>query len=197
MEGMALILIGGALFTQSWNFLGLYPDGRTVGVFVGVLGLAALITIMLEPMLLIGDNLELMNRLNGEPNKANPLAELSVMKMLIVIWAVYAIGVGAQGIWDYDERAIGLYSGFLAAGSVVALIFFATQLFPAYGNAVTIALSAATLTLSALAGMVFFYLTMPFGVLRLVSGWFLLVGSIAISGIGLAILTTVIQVSKP
>ena len=82
MEGIALILIGGALFTQSWNFLGLYPDGRTVGVFVGILGLAALITIMLEPMLLVGDNLELMNRLKGEPNKANPLAELSIMKML-------------------------------------------------------------------------------------------------------------------
>ena len=38
MEGLALILIGGALFAQSWNFLGLYSDGRMVGAFVGALG---------------------------------------------------------------------------------------------------------------------------------------------------------------
>ena len=195
MEGLALILIGGALFAQSWNFLGLYTDGRTVGAFVGVLGLAALITLVLDPMVLIGDNLELMEKLGGDVKDANPLAELMVMKMLIIMWAAYAIGVGAQGIWDYEERAIGLYSGFLTAGSAVALFYFATQLVDAYGDAVTIGLSAATLVLSILAGMVFFYLTMPFGVLRLVAGWFLLVGSIAVSIIGWAIITTVIEVT--
>ncbi len=72
MEGLALILIGGALFSQSWNFLGLYTDGRTVGAIMVALGLAALITLVLDPMVLIGENLELMAELKGDPGKANP-----------------------------------------------------------------------------------------------------------------------------
>ena len=149
----------------------------------------------LEFRLVHAQNLELMEKLGGDVKDANPLAELTVMKMLIIIWAGYAIGVAAQAIWDYDERAIGLYSAFLTAGSAVALFYFATQLFDAYGDAVSISLSAATLVLSLLAGIVFFYLSVPFTVLRLVAGWFLLVGSIAVAGIGLAIITTVIQVA--
>ena len=197
MEGLALVLIGGALFAQSWNFLGLYSDGRTVGAIVGALGLAALLTLVLAPMVLIGGNEALMTELKGNIAKANPLAELTVMKMLIILWAAYAIGVGTQGIWDYEERAIGLYSAFLSAGTAVAFFYFATQLFNAYGDAVAISLSAATLVLSIVAGMVFFYLTVPFTVLRLVSGWFLLVGSIAVTGVGFAIITTIIEVTKP
>ena len=195
MEGLAFILIGGALFSQSWYMLGLFTDGRTVGAFVGAMGLAALITLVLDPMVLIGADLELMEKLGGDVKDANPLAELTVMKMLIIIWAGYAVGVAAQAIWDYDERAIGLYSAFLTAGSAVALFYFATQLFDAYGDAVSISLSAATLVLSLLAGIVFFYLSVPFTVLRLVAGWFLLVGSIAVAGIGLAIITTIIEVT--
>jgi hypothetical protein len=197
MEGLALILIGGALFAQSWNFLGLYSDGRTVGAIVGALGLAALLTLVLAPMVLIGGNEALMTELKGNIDKANPLAELTVMRMLIILWAAYAIGVGTQSIWDYEERAIGLYSAFLSAGTAVAFFYFATQLFNAYGDAVAIGLSAATLVLSVVAGMVFFYLTVPFTVLRLVSGWFLLVGSIAVTGVGFAIITTIIEVTKP
>ena len=195
MEGLAFILIGGALFSQSWYMLGLFTDGRTVGAFVGAMGLAALITLVLDPMVLIGADGELMEKLGGDVKDANPLAELTVMKMLIIIWAGYAVGVAAQAIWDYDERAIGLYSAFLTAGSAAALFYFATQLFDAYGDAVSISLSAATLVLSLMAGIVFFYLSVPFTVLRLVAGWFLLVGSIAVAGIGLAIITTIIEVT--
>ena len=41
---------------------------------------------------------------------ASGLAETTMMKTLIIGWAVYAVGVGAQAIGDYDERAIGFYS---------------------------------------------------------------------------------------
>lgn len=196
MEGLAFILLGGALFAQSWNFLGLYSDGRTVGAFVAALGLAALLTIVMEPMVLIGANLELMAELGGDARDANPLAELTIMKMLIITWAAYAVGVGAAGIWDFEERAIGLYSAFLAVGTAVTFLFFAITLAPPYGEAVWIALSAATLILTVLAGLVFFYLTVPFNVLRLVAGWFLLLGSLAVALIGWAILTTIIEVTK-
>ena len=196
MEGLALILIGGALFAQSWNFLGLYSDGRMVGTFTAALGLAALLTLVMDPMALIGDNVDLMKKLGGDARDANALAELTVMKMLIITWAGYAVGVGAQSIWDYEERAIGLYSGFLTIGTAIAFLFFAITLAAPYGEAVWIALSAATLMLSVMAGLVFFYLAVPFNVLRPVAGWFLLIGSLVVSLIGWSIITTIIEVTK-
>ena len=200
MEAVGLILIAGALFCHSWYILGLYPDGRTVGIYVGALGLAALIATTLDPMVLIGGDAVAIRDaggLSGDPayTLASGLAETTMMQLLIVVWAIYAIGVAAQGIWDYDERAIGFYCAIPAAVSVAALLFFAGQLFDPYGNAVSISLSAASLLLSVIAGMLFFYLAVPFVVLRLVAGWFTLVGSVAIMLLGLAMGATIIDVS--
>ena len=183
MEAIFLVLIGGALFSHSWYILELYPDGRTMGLLTGALGLGSLIALTFAPMVLVG----------GDPD-ANVLAETNIIKLLIVAWAGYAIGVGAQGLWDFDDRAIGFYSAILTAISAVALFYFAANLANAYGNDVVIALSAATLLLSILAGIVFFYLAIPFNALRQVAGWFLLVGSVVIVGIGLAIVSTIIEV---
>ena len=184
MEGLAFVFIGAALFSHSWHVLGLYPDGRTMGTYVGALGLATLIALPLTPMLLVG----------GDPD-AFPLAEVTVMKMLIILWAGYAVGVGAQGLWDFDERAIGFYSAIVTAGSAVAFFYFAGTLADAYGDDVAIGMSAVALVLSLVGGMVFFYLAVPFMVLRLVAGWFTLVGSIAVAGIGFAIMTRLIEIN--
>jgi len=35
MEGVFFVLIGAALFSEAWYLLGLYSEGRTMGVFVG------------------------------------------------------------------------------------------------------------------------------------------------------------------
>ncbi len=117
MEAVFFVLIGLALFSHSWNLLGLYPDGRTMGLFTGALGLGSLIAITFAPMVLVG----------GDPD-ANVLAETNIIKMLIVAWAGYAVGVGAQGLWDFDDRAIGFYSAILTAISAVALFYFAANL---------------------------------------------------------------------
>jgi hypothetical protein len=186
MEGVAFILIGAALFSQSWHFLGLYPDGRTMGTFVGGLGALLLIAITMTPMLLTGNG--------GDPD-AYPLAETTIMTMLIVVWAGYALGVAAQGWFDLDERAIGFYAIVAAAASVVALFYFAITLANPYGDAVSIGLSAAALILSVLGGLIFFYLAIPFNVLRLVAGWGVMLGSIAVTGIGLAIVARVIEIT--
>ena len=85
MEGIFFVLIGGALFSYSWYVMGLYPDGRTMGLFTGGLGLASLIALMLTPMVLIG----------GDPD-SNILVEHTLMKMLIVVWAGFAVGVAAR-----------------------------------------------------------------------------------------------------
>ena len=112
MEGIFFVLIGGALFAQAFNVLGLYADGRTVGVITGGLGLLMLLALTLAPQLLIG----------GTPD-AEPLAETSVMKLLILVWAVYAVAVGAQGLWEFEERPIGFFGGFLVVATLVLTTF--------------------------------------------------------------------------
>jgi len=183
MEAVFFVLIGMAIFAHSWNLLGLYSDGRTMGLVTGALGLGSLMAITFAPMVLVGGDAD-----------ANVLAETNIIKLLIVAWAGYAIGVGAQGLWDLDDRAIGFYSAILTAISAVAFFYFAGNLAGAYGNDVTIALSAATLLLSVMAGVMAFHLAVPFNALRLVAGWFLLVGSTVLAGIGLAIVSTIIEV---
>ena len=184
MEAIFFVLIGAALFSSSWNLLGLYSDGRTMGLFTGALGLGSLTALTFAPMVFLGGDAD-----------ANVLAEVNITKMLIVAWAAYAIGISAQGLWDFDERAIGFYSAILTAITAVAFFYFAANLGRAYGEAAALAVSAATLVLSVLAGMMFFYFAIPFNILRLVAGWFLLVGSVVLTAIGLALVSTLIQVS--
>ena len=189
MEALFLILIGAALFSHSWGLLGLYHEERTMGLYVGGLGLVALIALTLAPMLLRATDA------NGAAISAEMMAaQTNVMKVLIILWAGYAIGVGAHGLWEFDDRAIGFYSAFLFAGSLIALVYYAIELNGVYGDGVWIGLSAAALVLTVLSAMLFFYLAIPFIALRKVAGWFILVGSIAVTGVGFAILTSVIDV---
>ncbi len=150
---------------------------------MGGLGLVSLIALMLAPMLLVG----------GQPG-SDVVVETNVMKVLIILWAGYAIGVGAHGLWEFDDRAIGFYSAFLFAGSLVALLYYAIEIEGVYGDDVWLGLSSAALVLTVLAAMLFFYLAIPFIALRKVAGWFILVGSIAVAGIGFAILTSLVDV---
>ena len=188
MEAIFLILIGAALYSQSWYVLGMYSEGRTMAVFVGGLGLLSLATIMFEPTL-IGSDL-----VRASDPSADLLTEITVMKALIAMWAVYAVGVAAHGLWDFDERAIGFYSGFLTVGSLVAFLYFVLNLqLAGYDDTVWLGLSAAGLVLTALAGIAFFYLAFGFVVLRLVAGWFMLLGGSAVGAIGLAIMSAAIS----
>ena len=184
MEAIFLILVGAALFSQSWYVLGIYSEGRTMGVFVGGLGLLSLATIMFAPMVLTGE---------GVSPSADHLAEITVMKSLIIVWALYTIGVAAHGLWDFDERAIGLYCAFLAAATLVPFLYFAIELESRYGESVSLGLSGAALALTTLASILFFYMGFGFNVLRLVAGWALLLGGAVITTIGLFMISTVIS----
>ena len=130
MEAIFFVLIGAALFSSSWNLLGLYSDGRTMGLFTGALGLGSLIALSFAPMVFVGGDAD-----------ANVLAEISIAKMLIVAWAAYAVGVGAQGLWDFDDRAIGFYSAILTAITAVAFFYYAANLGRAYGEDAALAVS--------------------------------------------------------
>lgn len=182
MEGIFLVLIGAALYSQAWYVLGLYSEGRTMGVLVGGLGLLALATITFTPVLLTGTGAG-----------ADMLAETTVMKVVIVAWALYAVAVATHGLWDFDERAIGFYGGFLAVASLVAAIYFAAELEQPYSNGAWLGLSGATILLTVMAAIMFFYQALQFSVLRLVAGWFLLLGGVLVGVVGLAVVGTVIS----
>ncbi len=197
MEALGLILIAAALFCHSWYILGLYPDGRTVGIYVGAFGLAALIATTMAPMLLIGGDSAAIADAGGDTARnfysvAAGLAETTMMKTLIIVWAIYAVGVGAQSLLDYDERAVGFSGAVAAVVSLFALFFFAGTLLDPYGEDVVLVLTTASLLLTIVAGTMFAYLGVPFSNLRPVAGWFNLVGSIAVFIMGVIIATEVI-----
>ena len=189
MEGIFLVLIGAAIFCHSWSLLGMYHEGRTMGTFVGGLGLVALISLTMAPMVLTATDA------GGAAIAAQDFAaQINITKLLIILWVGYAAGVAANGIWEFDERVTGYYSAFLFVGSLVAMLYYAIELEGVYGDDVWIGLSAAALVLTLLSAILFFYLAIPFIALRKVAGWFMLIGSIPVAGIGFAILTSVIQV---
>ena len=185
MEGIFFVLIGAALFSQSWYVLGLYSDGRMMGVLSGGLGLLALGTVMfgatIAPTLITGEG-------------ATELT--SGLTALIVLWAIYALGVGAHGIWEFEDRAIGFYSGFLFVASLTILLFFAIYMADAgkfsQDVGVWLSMSAVPFLLTVIAAIVFVYMAFQIQAMRLVAGWFLMLGSSAIGIVGLYAITGVV-----
>ena len=186
MEGIFFLLIAAAIFSQAWHVLGLYAEGRTMGAFTTGLGLMTLGTVMfgttITPTLISGDgSTELLTALTA----------------LIVLWAIYAVVVGAQGIWDLDPRAIGFYSVFLTVVSLVVFLVFALSM--AEGGVfeqdlgIWLSMSAVPLMLTIVSAVVFFYMAFEIQVLRLVTGWFMLAGSSVIGLMGLWAVTSVIS----
>ena len=194
MEGLFFVLVGAALVVQSWQLLGLYSDGRTMGVVVGGLGVLILGTFMLcsavEPILFTEVGKKASTVAAGDVAVSTAL-----LTTLAAVWAVYAIGVGAHGLWDLDDRALGFHSAVVAVVSLGALAYFAGELDARYGENVMLAMSAAALVLTALATILFFYLAFGFNVLKLVSGWFLLIGGAVVSLIGLAVIAGAVAVT--
>lgn len=184
MEGIALILIGTAIFTHSWYLLGLYADGRTVGVIMASLAVGLVLSLFTFDMQFLG-SLSDKTALNG--------GETASLKSIIIIWAVYAAAVAAHGLWDMEERATGFYSVLLTVSSIVFLLFF-LQLWVS-DNDVVVALPLVIVSAmtAIVGGLLFFCLAIPFLALRAVSGWAMLIQSIVIAAIGLAMVTAVIQ----
>lgn len=156
-----------------------------MAVFVGGLGILSLVAIVLDPMLLSGSG-------DKTISAADHLAEVTVTKVLIAVWALYCVGVAAQAIWDLEERAVGFYSVVLTVMTAVIFLYYASVLEVRYGENAWIGLSAAALLLSIISALVFFALGFTFTVMRSVAGWFLLLGGGTVGAIGLAVLARVI-----
>jgi hypothetical protein len=186
MEAAFLILVGAALFSQSWHILGLYSDGRMMGILVGGLGILSLgALLMLEPMLLTGSG-------DKTISAANHLAELTATKVLIAVWGLYCIGVAAQALWDLEERTVGFYSVIVAIATAVIFLYYAGVLEPRYGEGTWIGLAAASLLLTVVSTVVFFALGFTFNVMRAVAAWALLLCGATVGVIGLAVVVRAI-----
>jgi hypothetical protein len=185
MEAAFLVLIGGALFAQSWNHLGLFAEGRGMGIVVGGLGLVSLVALVMDPQLI-----------QGPDTNPSVLANMTIMKGLILIWAVFAVAMAAQSYLDLEERAVGFFAGFVAIVSVIGLVYFVAEMTDGYGgDGPWLTMAAATLVLAINAGIVFFHQAIPFQAIRLVAGWFLLVGGSALGVLGLLVATTIVEVA--
>ena len=186
MEAVFLILIGAALFSQSWHVMGLYSDGRTVGIFIGGLGVLSLAAvIVLDPMLLTGSG-------DKTISAANHMAEVTATKVLIAVWGLYCIGVAAQSLWDLEEQAVGFFSLIVTVVTAVVFLYYAGVLEPRYGENIWLGLSAASLLLTIISAVVFFALGFTFNVMRAVAGWTLLLCGGAVGVIGLAVVVRAI-----
>ena len=173
MVGLFLILLAALLFAQAWYFLGLYSDARAFGLLTAALafGIAATVGGTFDPVIL---NEEAALLITG-------------FRAFVILWAVYGAAVAAHGLWGFEERAIGFHALFLWGVSMafVALPWFVNT-DEISGEAAAL-LSGSALVLSLLSAMVFFHLAIPFRELRTVAGWFLLVGAVVVSILGLAV----------
>jgi hypothetical protein len=183
MEGIALILIGTAIFSHSWHLLGLYSDGRTIGVIMAALAVGLAVSLFVFDPQILGEQ---------SSHSARSMAEVPVFKAIIVAWAIYAGVVAAQGMWDLEDRALGFYAVPLTAVSLVALLFF-VQIWVDGGNdAAMVSLVTSGALLSIIGSLLFFFMAIPFPGLRSVAGWAMLIESIAISAVGMGMITTTI-----
>ena len=183
MEGIALILIGTAIFSHSWYLLGLYADSRTVGVIMAALGLGLLVSLFtFQP--------QFLGSLGG--NSVINLGEVLSLKTVMLVWGIYAGVVAAHCLWDMEERALGFFSVLLTVAGVVFLLFF-LQLWINSSADVVLLLVTTSAMFTIIGGLLFFYMVFPFPSLRGVSAWAMLIQSILIVGIGLALVTTLIR----
>lgn len=174
MEPLFLLLVAAVLFIHAWYLLGLCADPRTMGLIAGALALGLLLTAAaggLSAPLLI------------DPATA-PL--VTAMRGFVLLWAVYAAAVSAHGLWGFEERTLGFYSVLLWAVSLVMVGLPWRFSEAEVSTPAALAMSVAFLILALLSAVVFFHLAFRFRQVRGVTGWFLLVGSIVIGGLGLA-----------
>ncbi|MQF69103.1 hypothetical protein FIM12_02030 [SAR202 cluster bacterium AD-804-J14_MRT_500m] len=163
MELLFLLVLPAALWAQSWYFLGLYNNPRTLGV------ISATVALALGGLVVFG----------GETTH-------TAISGLILVWAVYAAIVAAVALWGFDERTLGFYALFLSLISLlyVAYYFLGSVVEGGVAGVESYVMGIAALLLTVIAALVFFYLGAPFARMRQSIGWFELVLSVIIAVLG-------------
>ena len=174
MELVFLLVLPATLWAQSWYFLDLYNNTKSLGV------IAATAALILGGMLIFtgGSFTSLVGAL-PESNVADVGAVLSTF---IALWVIYLAVLAWVHLGGFDERTLGLYSLFLSVVSIVYTVYFfaggeilgGDQ--TAYLMHWPLAIVSAMLAVFSL--LVFFHLSPPYPRLRYITGWYTLVVSI-------------------
>lgn len=170
MEVIFLLVLPAALWAQSWFWLGLYNNPRTLGI------IAATVGITLIGLVVFGGSSSLL--MAGDDAIRGP-----AISGLVIVWSIYALMVAGVALWGHDERTVGFYALFLW---VVSLFYVGYYFLAGHehgmldGGAMGLSpiMGVVSLLLTIISAMVFFYLGPPFARMRQATGWFTLVLSI-------------------
>ena len=169
MELIFLLVLPAALWAQSWYFLGLYTNPRTLGIIAGT------VAITLLGMVIFGSS-------------TAAVGSTTALYAFVLVWAIYAAMVAAVALWGFDERTLGFYALFLWVVSLlyVGYYFLGGEVLASDGTTglVSAIMGIVALLLTVVAALVFFYLGPPFARMRQAAGWFELVLSIIIAVLG-------------
>ena len=175
MEVIFLLVLPAALWAQSWYFLGLYSNPRTLGI------IAATVAITLVGLVVFAGG-------GYGPLVSGPAAANAALSAFILVWAIYAALVAAVALWGFDERTLGFYALFLWIISLlyVGYYFLGGELLGGAQEAATLSsiMGIASLLLTIIAAVVFFHLGPPLARMRQATGWFELVLSVIVAVLG-------------
>ena len=149
MEAVAALALGVVVFMQAWQLFGL-SEPKTTGI-VGAAGAITLVALVAFKPLPI---------LTG--------VSAAALSASALIWAVYAALVAAVGLWGFDARGLGLYSAYAAVVMIGQIVYCIVAKFTLAG------IICGVVQLVAFA-LLFFYLAIPFNVLKKATAWVLVV----------------------
>ncbi len=172
MELVFLLVLPATLWAQSWYFLDLYNNTKTLGI------MAATAAVILGGLVIFSGG-SFTSLVGGPPEVADVGA---VMSTFIALWVVYLVMLAGVHLGGFDERTLGLYALFLSVVSILYTVYFFAGGEILGGAQVgylmhwPLAIVSAMLAVFSL--LVFFHLAPPYPRLRYVTGWFTLVISI-------------------
>ncbi len=159
MEVIFLLVLPAALWAQAWNFLGQYSNPNAMGTIATATAAA------LGGMVIFGGG-------HG------------ALDALVLVWAIYAAGIAAQGLAGHDAKTHGFYALFATVVSVIFVVYYMGGQVLASSNAGAVSsnMGIAVALLAIVAAMNFFYQGAGFSKMRNATGW---VQLIAASGVAL------------
>lgn len=175
MELVFLMVLPATLWAQSWYFLDLYNNTKTLGI------MAATAAVVLGGLVIFSGG-GFTSLVGGPPEVADVGA---VVSTFIALWVVYLAMLAGVHLGGFDERTLGLYSLFLSVVSILYTVYFFAGGEILGGAQVgylmhwPLAIVSAMLAVFTL--LVFFHLSPPYPRLRYVTGWYTLVISIVIA----------------
>lgn len=150
---LGTVLVGATMMAHGWWQAGA-AEGRTTGWLAAIVGAVLGLSVAFGTV---------------------PSPEL---RILFVLWAIYAFLVAGAGIQEYGTRALGFYGIFSAVAYVFYLLLFARDV-DATGTIVTGVLAGSFFLL-------FLYMAPPIRALERVVAWIFIVAGAGVSLIGLA-----------